>query len=214
MAGAAAQSGMHRRLEQRNRLVAILRIGIPVLGAVVLAGLLVQIYLASFTGRFGVGRIEVTPDAVHVEAPEYAGLLEDGSAYRVWAGAARAATANTDLIDLDDAHLVIDRVDGVQMQVDAAAAQLDAYAQLTMVPGLADIADTTGTTGTLTNSTFDWQAQVLTTDGKVVIDQADGTSVRAEGLVYDAAAMVWTFSRAVVTLPATPGESSASGSGE
>lgn len=214
MTGAAAQLQMHRRLGRRNRLVAILRIGIPLLGALVLAGLLVQIYLASFTGRFGVGRIEVTPDAIHVEAPEYAGLLEDGSAYRVWAGSARAATDNTELIDLDDAHLLIDRTDGVQMQVDAIAAQLDTYTQMTMVPGLADVADSTGTTGTLTNSIFDWQSQVLTSEGPVAIDQADGTTVRAEGLVYDAAAMVWTFSRAVVTLPATPGESSASGPGD
>jgi lipopolysaccharide export system protein LptC len=30
--------------------------------------------------------------------------------------------------------------------------------------------------------------------------------VRAQGLVYDAAAMIWTFERSVVTLPATPGQ--------
>ncbi len=214
MAGAAADLRMHRRLGRRNRLVAILRIGIPLLGAVVLAGLLVQIYLASFTGRFGVGRIEVTPEAIVVEAPEYAGMLEDGSAYRVWAGSARAARESTELVDLSDAQLVVDRIDGVQMQVDAAQAQLDTHAQLTIVPGPADIADTTGTVGTLTNSVFDWEAQILTTTGGVVIDYADGSGVRAEGLTYDAGAMVWTFSRAVVTLPATPGDDSGSGSGE
>lgn len=214
MAGAAAHLRVHRRLDRRNRVVSVLRLLIPAMGGIVLAGLMVQIYLASFTGRFGVGRIEVTPEAVIVDAPEYAGLLEDGSVYRVWAGTARAAVERTDLIDLSGAHLVVDRVDGVQMQVDAAAAQLDTYGQLTMVPGVAEIADTTGTTGTLINSIFDWQAQQLTSDGPVVIDYADGSGVRAEGLTYDAKAMVWTFSRAVVTLPATPGENSGSGSGE
>lgn len=211
---AAAGLAIHRRLARRNRLVAILRIGVPLLGLVVLLGLSVQIYLASFTGRFGIDRISVTPEEVVVDAPEYAGILEDGSAYRVWAGSARAATAQTELIDLGDAHLVLDRVDGVQLQADADRAQLDTASRLTLVPGEADIADSTGTTGTLTDSVFDWGAQLLTTRGPVVIDYADGTSVRAEGLTYDAAAIVWTFSRAVVTLPSTPGENPASGSGD
>lgn len=214
MAGAAAHSRIYQRLERRNRLVGLLRLAIPVMGALVLAGLLMQIYLASFTGRFGVGRITVTPEAVIVDAPEYAGLLADGSAYRVWAETARSSAESTELIDLSDAHLVVDRIDGVQLKVDALAAQLDTSEQLTILPGLADVTDSTGTVGSLTNSVFDWSEQILTTNGAVAIDYADGSTVRAVGLTYDAAALVWTFSRAVVTLPATPGESSTSGSGE
>ncbi len=214
MADAGIDARLYRRLSRRNRLVSILRLGVPAMGILVLLGLIVQIYLASFTGRFSVGRIEVTPEAISVDAPEYTGILEDGSAYRVWSERARAATERTDLIDLTDAHLVIDRTDGVQMQVDADAAQLDTSRQLTIVPGSADIADTTGTTGTLTDSVFDWDAQKLTTSGAVSIDYADGSNVRSQGLEYDAATKVWTFSRAVVTLPSTPGEDSEAGSGE
>ena len=214
MAALPGQLRIHRRLERRNRLVAVLRIALPGMGLIVLAGLLAQIYVASFTGRFGVGRIEVSPESILVDAPEYAGILGDGSAYRVWAARAWAATDRTDLIDLSGAHLVVDRPDGVQMQVDAQDALLETTEQLTLVPGQADIADSTGTVGTLADSVFDWQAQVLTTRGAVSIDYADGSTVRAQGLVYDAAAKVWTFSRSVVTLPATPGEDVRSGSGD
>lgn len=208
MVPVSSHLSIHRRLETRNRLVAILRIGIPVLGSIVLAGLGFQIYLASFTGRFDVGSISVSPEAVSVEAPEYAGVLADGSAYRVSAGSALARLEHPDLIDLQQARLVLNRVDGVQLQADAEEAQLDTTNQLTLIAGEAEIADSTGTTGTLTDSVFDWGAQVLTTRGAVVIDYADGTSVRAQGLIYDADAIVWTFSRSVVTLPSTPGEDS------
>jgi len=211
MADTTQHLQLHRRLDRRNRLVGILRVGLPAIGLFVLIGLLVQIYLGSFTGRFGVGQVEITPEAVIVDAPEYAGILEDGSAYRVWAETARARTERTDLIDLAGANLVVDRADGVQMQLDASAAQLDTTQQLTMIPGLANVADSTGTNGTLTDSVFDWDAQSLVTNGPVVIDYADGTNVRSEGLSYDAIAKVWTFSRAVVTLPATPRETSGSG---
>lgn len=211
MAGAAADLRVYRRLERRNRLIGVLRLLVPAMGALVLTGLVLQLYLSSLTGRFAVGRIEVTPDAVTVEAPEYAGILEDGSSYRVWAGAARAALESTERIDLSDAHLQVQRPDGVRIEVDAAEAQLDTAGQLTLVPGLADIADTTGTTGTIRDSVFDWQAQRLTSRGAVAIDYADGSGVRAEGLDYDAASKVWTFSRAIVTLPSTPGETPGSG---
>ncbi len=214
MAGATGDLRLHQRLERRNRLVSILRLGLPAMGLIVLLGLVVQIYLGSLTGRFGVGRIEVTPEAVIVDAPEYAGVLEDGSSYRVWAEQARAELGRTDLINLSTAQLVVDRPDGVQMQVDAAAAQLDTTNELTIVPGLADIADTTGTVGTLTDSVFHWGSQTLKTSGDVAIDYADGSSVRSKGLEYNAAAKVWTFSRAVVTLPSTPGENPDAGSGE
>jgi len=53
---------------------------------------------------------------------------------------------------------------------------------------------------------------MLTTEGPVVINQADGTTVVAEGLVYDASAVIWTFTRSVVTLPSTPGENTTSSS--
>ena len=103
----------------------------------------------------------------------------------------------------------------MQFQADAAQAQLDSTEQLVMVEGVAEIADTRGMTGTLTNSVFDWDAQVLTTKGPVVINQADGTTIVAEGLVYDASAVIWTFTNSVVTLPSTPGEDvSSSSSGD
>jgi hypothetical protein len=198
----------YARLVRRNRAVAILRVGVPILGAVVLAGLMVQIYVSSLTARFEIGQVSITPDAISIAAPEYVGLLEDGSAYRVWATTARAATGSSHLIDLFEAHVVVDRIDGVQLRASAEEAQLDTVNRLTLVPGLAEISDSTGTAGTLTDSVFDWDGQTLTARGPVDIDNADGSTVKAEGLVYDAAAIVWTFERSIVTLPATPGDAS------
>lgn len=203
---AASLPPIHRRLKRRNRIVRMLRLAVPILGALVLFALLLQIVLSSLGGRFSIGQITVSPDAVTVAAPDYVGVMQDGSSYHVSASSARATTERPDLIGLAEAKLVLDRIDGVQLSADAAMAQLDTTNQMTMVPGVADIADSSGTTGTLRDSVFDWQAQLLTSNGEVVIDYADGTTVRAGGLVYDAQSMIWTFNRSVVTLPSTPGE--------
>ena len=205
MSTATASPPLYRRLRRRNRLVGLLRWAVPVLGALVLLALMVQIILSSFGGRFSVGQITIWPDAVTVEAPDYIGVLQDGSAYRVSAVSARAPAERPDLIGLAEAKLVLVRIDGVQLTADAANAQLDTVNQLTIVPGLAEIAGSTGATGTLRDSVFDWQAQLLTTNGDVVIDYPDGTRVEASGLLYDAAAQSWTFTRSTVTLPSTPG---------
>lgn len=214
MPAATAPRRMYDRLGRRNRIVAILRLGVPLLGGIVLAGLLVQIYVSSFTGRFNIEQISVTPDAVVIDAPEYVGTLTDGSSYRVWAETARARLEQSNLVDLSNARLVLNRIDGVQLTMEAAVAQLDTAAQLTLVPGQADVADSTGTTGTLNDSVFDWSNQLLTSRGAVAIDYADGSTIRADGLVYDASTIVWTFTGSTVTLPSTPGEADSGASGE
>ncbi len=214
MPAATAPRRMYDRLGRRNRIVAILRLGVPLLGSIVLAGLLVQIYVSSFTGRFNIEQISVTPDAIVIEAPEYVGTLSDGSSYRVWAETARARVEQSNLVDLSNAILVLNRIDGVQLTMEAEEAQLDTAAQLTMVPGEADVADSTGTTGTLNDSVFDWGEQLLTSRGAVAIDYADGSTIRADGLVYDASTIIWTFLGSTVTLPSTPGETDSGASGE
>lgn len=210
----AAAAPTYRRLVRRNRTVSALRVAVPLVGALVLAGLMAQIYLASLTGRFGIDRISITPDSVAIEAPEYVGTLADGATYRVWAETARATAERSDLIDLTQARLVINRTDGVQLVMDAASAQLDTTNQLTIVLGRTELADSTGTTGTLDDSVFDWHSQILTARGPVLINYADGSTVVAQGMVYDAAAVEYTFDRSVVTLPETPGEDTEGDIGE
>lgn len=204
-ADAAHRLAIYRSLAVRNRIVALLRLGVPALGAAALAALIGQIYLSSLGSRFGVGPISVTSEVVRVEAPEYAGMLADGTAYRVSASAAEAATATTDRIGLIAAQLTMTRPDGVRMEVSAAEALLDTTGQLVTVAGDARVRNSLGTSGTIRNSVFDYAAQRLLGQGPVVLDYADGTHIVAEGITYDAVGMVWTFPGATVTLPDTPG---------
>lgn len=205
-ADAAERAATYRRLDARNRIVGILRIGIPALGALTFASLVVQIYVSSVSSRFGVGQITVTRESVTVDAPEYAGLLDDGSAYRVWAQSARAATDAPDLIDLAEAALRVERVTGTRMEATAAEARIDTTGQLVIIDGVAEVTDSTGTHGIFRQSVFDWARQELTGTGPVAIDYADGTTLTGSGVVYDAKAFVWTFTDVTVTLPSTPGQ--------
>lgn len=202
----AGRTAAYQKLLRRNSVIGVLRLAVPAAGALILVVLIGQIYLSSLGSRFGLGQVSVTPDAVVVEAPEYAGVLEDGSTYRVWADEARAAVENTDLIGLGNASIVLNRADGVQMQASSQTAQLNALDQTVLAERATEFADSLGTQGVMEQSVFDWQNQILTVSGAVDIAYADGTTIDAEGLVYDLGAKTWTFERATVILPSTPGE--------
>lgn len=207
-ADADQREATYRRLMARNRLVAILRLGVPALGVVALVSLLGQIYVSSLGSRFGIGQITVSPDSVTIVSPQYAGLLADGSAYRISANDARAATDATDRIGLTDVALNLTRPDGVVMDVSAAAAVLDTTSQRVEIADVAHVSNSLGTRGIVENSVFDYATQTLRGEGPVTIDYADGSHLVAEGLTYDAVNLVWTFTRATVTLPQTPGAKS------
>lgn len=208
-ADVAERYAIYKRLNARNRLVGILRIGVPLLGAITLIALIGQIYISSLTSRFGVGQISVTPEAVTIDAPQYSGLLDDGTAYRVSASMARAATAATDRIALSEAALTTTRPDGVVTTVDAAEALLDTTRQTVEIAGAAHVQSSEGTSGMLENSLFDYASQTLNGQGPVEIDYADGTHLVSQGMTYDAQNLIWTFTRATVTLPYTPGSAEA-----
>lgn len=202
---AAQREEVYRRLLGRNRVILRLRLIVPVAGTAILVILVGQIYLSSLSSRFGIGQIRISPDSVTIDSPEYSGVLSDGSQYRVLAQSARAAVGHPDLIDMVDGALTINRASGSTMDVNAPSAQLDTTNQLVNIEGIANIEDSSGTTGKLYHSVFDWSAQTLTSKGPVTVDYADGTTILASGLFYDTKAAVWTFSHATVTLPSTPG---------
>jgi lipopolysaccharide export system protein LptC len=194
------------RLQMRNRVVAALRLGLPLLGALVLALLCAQIYLSSLSRQYGVGRISIDRNSIAVDAPKYAGVMADGSSYNVTSASAKAALNAMDVIDLTDASVKYSKADGTRMDASASAASLQTTDQLISVPGVANVSDSSGTRGVLHNSVVNWPQQTLHSDGQVHFDYSDGTVIDAEGLDYDAKAQTWTFHRATVVLAGTPGE--------
>ena len=204
-ADATERLTIYRRLQMRNRFIAVLRLAVPAMGVLTLVVLIGQIYLSSLSGRFGVGRVTVDPEAVSVEDPQYSGVLDDGTTYQVRADAAKAALTSSDQIALTAAALTMNRANGVIMHVNAPEALLDATNEIVTIAGIAYVEDSTGTSGTIHDSVFDYANQKLVGQGAVHIDYADGTTLDGIGITYDVVGAVWTFSKASVTLPATPG---------
>lgn len=196
---------IYRRLQARNRFVGVLRVAVPLAGLLILLALLGQIYLSSLGDDFSIGQIAVSPDEISVQAPQYSGILSNGTTYHVSAATAKAAPNASHLISLTAAGLAMTKADGVTINVNAEFAVLDTKTETVSIKDIAYVEDSTGTTGIVTNSVFDYATQSLVGQGPVNLLYADGTTLDGEGVRYDVAQANWTFRRANVTLPRTPG---------
>jgi lipopolysaccharide export system protein LptC len=206
---AEQRSRIYDRLMQRNRLVSILRIGLPVIGAVVLAGLLFQIVLASLLDQFGISNISIDRDNLVVETPSYSSMTADGTMYTIASDDARAALGDTDLLRLSGATLMVTKPSGAWMEAKAVAADMRLSAQTVYVPDVMEIQDSRGTSGTIIGVRTTLLGESMVSDGAAKIRYHNGTTLDAESMAYDAKAQRWEFKRATLVVPSTPGASPA-----
>lgn len=189
-------------LTTRNRIISVLRLGLPLLGTLMFLGFILQIFLASLGANFGIGHVSFSGDAVTVDTPAYSGVMTDGDVYKVSAAAAQASIANLNVIDLKDALLKLTKPDGWQMTAHAAAGSFETIGQVVKVPGTAEVSDSRGNSGSLANVVVDLPKQLVTASGKVTMALAGGMTISSNSLAYDARTNHWDFGRATVTLPA------------
>lgn len=205
---AEQRSVIYDALAQRNRLVGILRIGLPLIGAVVLAALLLQLFWSSLAPDFGFANLSIDRDNLVVDSPSYAGVGTDGTTYRVEAASARAGLGDTDLIHMTGARFTMTQVEGSAFVADAESAQMRLSRQMITVSGLTRLSGDSGVAGTVADAQIDIDGQSLVSDGPADLAFSNGATLKAERMAYDGNAQVWTFSRVSLVLPSMPGEES------
>ena len=191
----------YRSLTVRNRIVAVLRIGLPALGILVVSMFFLQIFLASLMDTFRIGTVRFEGDRVAVDTPSYSGVMANGDVYKLSAEGASTAIANLDVIRLAKGELLLTKQDGEQMVARAENGAFNTIDQTFTVPGLAQVSDSAGNSGTLQHLTVDVPHQTLTVEGPVAMRFSDGGTLAATGLSYDATTRLWHFTGARLEVP-------------
>ena len=184
LANPAVRAGLYKRLMRRNRVVGVLRVLVPVLGAAVLGMLVIQIVIANTVQDFGVSGIRIERDRLLIETPRYEGVTESGMRYKVVAETASALIAEADIIELGNAKLDLVRPDGSSLAATAKTALYNLVAQTVEVEDVAYVQDSRDTRGTLYNTFVDWAVQTIDARDGADITFADGTSLVAGGLKF------------------------------
>ena len=193
-------------LGARNRIVGILRIGVPSIGVVVFLGVAAQILIGGIANDFGIGRVTVNGDQVTVDTPTYAGIMSNGDTYKISAEGAHTALTDMSVIDLSHVSFALVKPDGTQMSAQSETAALETIRQTVTVPGTTKVSDSTGNRGTLDKVFIDWPRQMMKASGKVSMQMNDGATIVADTLDYSAKTAIWTFKNATLTVPDIPGD--------
>ena len=196
---------LYAALMRRNRLVGTLRIALPVAGAIVLVVVLAGIVLDNLREQFGFASIRIDRDNLVVETPKVTAVGDDGTLYAATAEMAKVRLGSTDLIDMVDAVFTMTPIEGATFSAAAPAAVLQTNAQTLTVPGTMSVKSDDGLRGTLADFFGDMLNWQMVAHGAVDLTFPEGMQVESEGMTYDGNAKVWTFTRATVTLPQTPG---------
>lgn len=198
---AQERSAIYDGLVRRNRLVRILRVGLPAIGALVLVGLMVQLVIGSLLDEFGISGISIDRDNLVVETPSYSSMTADGTQYAVASNGARAALGDTDLLHLQGAELTVTKPSGGWMSAKAREADMRLSSQKVYVPEIMDFADSRGTSGTIVGVHADLIAESMVSDGPAKIRYYNGTTLDAETMTYDGKRQTWVFNRVTLVVP-------------
>jgi lipopolysaccharide export system protein LptC len=200
------REALYARLMRRNRLVGLLRWLVPAAGVLVFVGLLVMILIDNLGQRFGFSNIRIDRDNLVVETPKLTSTDDDGTLYALSARAARVRPTQTDVIDMEGVVFSMTPTTGPAVEAAAEAGQFQVSDQLLNVPGVTHISTTEGLNGTLEAVFADLMNWKMVASGTVDFTLPNGSHLVSDGMTYDRATGIYTFTRASVTLVSTPGE--------
>jgi len=200
-----ARERLYAALTRRNRLVGALRIVLPIAGAIVLVVVLAGIVLDNLREQFGFASIHIDRDNLVVESPRVTAVGDDGTLYAATARMAKVRIGSTDLVDMTDAVFNMTSTTGVTFSAAAPSAALQTATQTLTVPGTLSVTSDDGLHGTFEDFFGDMLNYEMVANGAVDLTFPEGMQVQSDGMTYDGNAKLWTFSRATVTIPETPG---------
>jgi lipopolysaccharide export system protein LptC len=187
---------VYKRLGRRNGVVAVLRIAVPICGVLLLAFLIVQIYIANIADQYGISGITLGRDELIIDTPKYGGTAANGTEYTVTADKATALLTDTNILNLANAILDVERPDGFALNATSVLAQYDLLKQTITVPNQMRVLDSRQTDALLENVFIDWAEQTLTAASGAHILFPDGTTLDGDTMVFDGKNTEWTFTNA------------------
>ncbi len=196
---------LYAALVRRNRLVGVLRFALPLAGAALLVVVLAGIVYDNLREQFSFSSVRIDRDNLIVETPRVTAVGDDGTLYAATAQTAKVRVDSTELIDMVDAVFSMQPLDGPSYQATAPTAALQTKTQVLTVPDTVTVSGDNGLRGTLADFHADMLGYQMRAHGAVDLTFPEGMQVQSEGMSYDGNAKLWTFSRATVILPETPG---------
>lgn len=195
---------LYRRFARRNRLVAVLRVAVPVVGVLLLCVPLVRLGLSMVAETVSVGGVRLERDTLVIDAPRFTGTTGAGEVYAMTARTAQTRVGDLDTADLADLEVTLTGEGGYRAEARFSSAQWVMSAERLSSNEDVFVSDTTGADGVLAGVEVDWPAQIVTSEGPIAFSFSAGGQLRARTMRHDIANATWQFSNVSLLMTPTP----------
>lgn len=181
---ARERAARYAKLDQRNRVITILRWAVPITIAFGASLILATSLFGSALPQGSAASIRVDANRVLIDAPSYSGLMDDGTRYQVTAGRADVPISQPDLFLLSHAKIETIDEEGYWMRASAQEAELQLAQGTVTVDRTMQVNDSAGVSGTFENATLNWPEQRMNAKGAANLKMEDGATIVAQRAAY------------------------------
>lgn len=197
---------LYARLKRRNTIVGVLRILVPVLGALLLAIPFATVVMDMIADQLSVAGVRLESDTLVIDAPRFQGIMANNTVYRITAARAESRIGNLDVADLIALSVDLEGEAGYRAVAEIPEAQFTLSRQNLFSNEDVTVSDTTGARAVLGGVEIDWPRQLITSQGPVRFTFENGAELVARSLYYDTGRGQWRFDRPRIRMTPTPEE--------
>lgn len=184
---------IYDRLARHNRLIGVLRIGVPALAVLLLVSPIVQISISMITDAIPIAEIRLDNDTLVIDSPRFEGRTGNGTVYTMTADRTESRIGDLDVVDLYDLGIDLSGDGGYTARIDFSTAQWTMSQERLVSNEDVFVRDSTGADGVLAGADVDWPNQIITSDGPIRFVFGGGNTLDAATMEHDMGGAIWHF---------------------
>jgi len=193
-----------RAIRRRRILVHTLRWVVPCIGVLLLLALMTPMLIGFIFPTAKFDAIRIAKNQLIIDAPRAKGTLGDGGRYEASAHSAETELLDQDIVTLVDLVGDFFFVDGMKVNATSDDGIYTFSTEILELFSLIDILSSKGDVGKIGNGIADMAAQTFSGKGGVDLDFADGTTLDADTMFYNAEADTWNFTNFTLVMEQVP----------
>jgi lipopolysaccharide export system protein LptC len=203
-AGSTHRAQLFRQLQRRHRMVRLLRVAVPLVGVLVLAALVLQIYLGALTGGVAISGARIDRSRLIVDRPTINGTLSGVGRYELVAQTASAPITDARFVDLDSIDATMSFDSGARAVGHADSGVLDFPRRQIRTSHAISLTSSDGISARIEGGAIDMVEQTLSTVAGARFEFPGGSSLTARTMTYNATRGTWRFEKVVISIVPPP----------
>lgn len=189
------QNAAYGRARRHSRRVRVLRVLLPLVGALAVLGLATGVWISNHSAGALIARAIIAANSLTMQNPHLTGYA-DGRAYDVRASRAVQALDNPDIVELEQIEATIDGGGENEAHITALTGSFDSNANILILEDSITLDMVSGLRGELSQAKIDMNSNTMVSEAPVSFS-SEGSTIHADRMEVDAKKEILFFEGSV-----------------